>query len=358
MPRVEIGIFLIFCETLLSFRHEEKLLRHIGTLNNSQQAERLRWYLLSRSIEVKVEGIEANDCDIWVLKDQDRHEAKRILEEFVLNPQDERFARGESIARAQIQRAAVQVQATRKRQVKTARGLPHQGQAPVTYALIGGSVLFYVLHFFDKTGILFRLLLISQDTAAYRVGGAWLPEVRQGEVWRLFTPAFIHTSFLHILFNLLWLYQLGRAIEGVLGTWRTWILVLLTGAVSNVVFYGLISPLFGGMSGVVYGMFYFMWAADRFYPRPVFYVDEGMIRFFTIFYVISWFLSVVGLNAANTIHSTGAVVGIALAYVFSGRLTLALQGKARWNMQSVYIILIGIALWIGGVVADFLTASH
>ena len=37
------------------------------------------------------------------------------------------------------------------------------------------------------------------------------------EFWRLVTPAFIHFSLMHIVFNCLWVYVLGKSIEQIHG---------------------------------------------------------------------------------------------------------------------------------------------
>ncbi len=38
-------------------------------------------------------------------------------------------------------------------------------------------------------------------------------KIRQGEVWRLFTPCVLHGSIFHLLFNMLWLVYLGNIVE-------------------------------------------------------------------------------------------------------------------------------------------------
>ena len=76
-----------------------------------------------------------------------------------------------------------------------------------------------------------------------------------GQYWRLVTPVFLHFGWLHIAFNCLWLWELGGRVERVMGHVNMLLLFLAIAVVSNVcqfVFGG--AGLFGGMSGVVYGL--------------------------------------------------------------------------------------------------------
>src|SRR4029077_17402348 len=73
----------------------------------------------------------------------------------------------------------------------------------------------------------------------YTVNGAYvqfdpsLPEIRHGQIWRLVTPMLIHFGALHILFNMLWLRDLGSMIEGRQSSWLLGLLVLVVAACSN-----------------------------------------------------------------------------------------------------------------------------
>lgn len=62
---------------------------------------------------------------------------------------------------------------------------------------------------------------------------AWWAALRDGSVLRLFTALFLHTNWVHLLGNLIFLMIFGLPAERTLGPWRFLLLFLVGGAVSN-----------------------------------------------------------------------------------------------------------------------------
>jgi GlpG protein len=58
-------------------------------------------------------------------------------------------------------------------------------------------------------------------------------KIKQGEVWRIVSPAFLHSGIFHIFFNMLWLIALGKQIEQRLGAFRYILFILIVAALSN-----------------------------------------------------------------------------------------------------------------------------
>jgi GlpG protein len=142
-------------------------------------------------------------------------------------------------------------------------------------------------------------------------------DIRQGEVWRLVTPIFVHLKvsdfkWLHLIFNACWTFVLGAQIEDRKGTAFFGLLVLVIAVVSNTAQAAIDTPWFGGMSGVVYGLFGYAWMKTLYDPGAGMYVSRGTIIFF-----MAWFLlclaGVIG-NVANTAHAAGLAVGVAIGY--------------------------------------------
>ena len=140
-----------------------------------------------------------------------------------------------------------------------------------------------------------------------------LPEVESGEVWRLVTPIFLHFGILHIAFNMFWLYDLGTLIERKLGSWRYLLIVLVMAIVSNVAQFVAAGPMFGGMSGVVYGLFGYAWVRGRLDPTCGLYLRPDIAFWMIGFFVIC----ALGLipNVANWAHGGGLATGAALGYL-------------------------------------------
>lgn len=62
-----------------------------------------------------------------------------------------------------------------------------------------------------------------------QLGGAYGPAVAAGESWRLLSAIFLHGGLLHLAFNALALFDLGRSIEQRIGAVATLLIFLITG---------------------------------------------------------------------------------------------------------------------------------
>jgi membrane associated rhomboid family serine protease len=124
-------------------------------------------------------------------------------------------------------------------------------QSPATYVLIGLNVVAYLVEIAAGTGglnnpggrIVFDFALFG-------------PAVAEGEWYRLVTSGFLHASFVHIAFNMLLLFFLGRLLEPALGIPRFLLLYfasLLAGSFGALILDPEAFTL--GASGAVFGLF-------------------------------------------------------------------------------------------------------
>lgn len=142
---------------------------------------------------------------------------------------------------------------------------------------------------------------------------AGLPEIRSGQVWRLISPIFLHFAWFHLAFNGIWMWQLGSIIERRLGPWDLALLVLTIGVGSNVAQFLGTGPLFGGLSGVVYGLLGYFWVQGRINPRFGLVLNNAVAYIMLGWFVLCW----VGVipNVANWAHTAGLALGMAMAWV-------------------------------------------
>jgi GlpG protein len=159
----------------------------------------------------------------------------------------------------------------------------------------------------------------------YQFGQAWLPyfyygqpgsplfaEVAGGQIWRIITPILLHMGWMHLIFNMLWLVQLGSVIE-TKGGWRHLLLfIVIAAALSNTFQYVITGPLFGGMSGVVYGLLGYTWGMGKWHPSSGYELDRGTFGFMMVWLVLC-FVGLFG-PVANYAHLGGLVTGVAWAY--------------------------------------------
>ena len=142
------------------------------------------------------------------------------------------------------------------------------------------------------------------------------------QYWRLVTPIFLHFGWLHITFNSLWLWELGSRTEQAVGSLNILGLLLVIAILSNACQHLFGGPgLFGGMSGVVYGLLGFAWVAPQLQPRWQIQPSRPIMLF-----MVGWLvLCLLGLveilgfgSIANAAHLGGLISGLVLGLLLGG----------------------------------------
>ena len=134
-----------------------------------------------------------------------------------------------------------------------------------------------------------------------------------GQWWRLLSPMLLHFGWLHLAMNSLWYWELGRRIETLQGRLTLLSLTLLFGLAANVAQYLYAGPsLFGGLSGVLYGLLGHCWLYQRLAPNPVYRLPPGVLVMMLAWLLIcmTGIFELLQLAAiANAAHVGGLLVG-------------------------------------------------
>ena len=185
-------------------------------------------------------------------------------------------------------------------------------QAPIlTYLLVALSVII--------TGA--SLLGGSQPSSLlYAVGNfgyASPDQIWDGHIWGLVTTVFIHGGVLHLLFNMLWMVQLGRILERTLPP-LTYLAFLVAAAAVGSATELLVSGTTGiGMSGVIYAMLGLMWAGRGYDAAWRAVATRDNLRVFILwglFCVAATYLHF--LSIANGAHGGGFLFGLCVGFLF------------------------------------------
>jgi GlpG protein len=175
------------------------------------------------------------------------------------------------------------------------------------------------------TGFYDQIVSYFKEGKPIQINAPLFEKIKEGEISRFFTPIFLHGDLLHLLFNMTWAIVLGRQIESRIGIRKTLIFILITAFISNTAQYLMSGPNFVGYSGVLCGMFGFIFVRQKKAPWEAYDLDRstflfilvfvlGILLFQVIAFLFEIFLNVyISPNIANTAHITGGLTGIFLA---------------------------------------------
>ncbi|MBY6210154.1 rhomboid family intramembrane serine protease [Microbulbifer agarilyticus] len=220
---------------------------------------------------------------------------------------------------ASVAQSATEASAKKSERTEPVSAIPQWPlqQTPVSLLLIA---LCFIGWFMRYKGLEAPLAIYPEQQGDFNLPGSILSQqLSQGEFWRLWTPAMIHFSPLHALFNSLGVWIVGRSLEARAGSLWFALLVLISAPAANIAQYAW-SPnvLFGGMSGVVYALIGATLVIQRWQPQ---WRDVPAAL---IWLAVVWLLvCMTGLvdyfipgGIANAAHAGGFAAGLLLGILF------------------------------------------
>jgi membrane associated rhomboid family serine protease len=166
-----------------------------------------------------------------------------------------------------------------------------------------------------------------------------------GQIWRGLSATLPHVNFIHLAFNLYWLWTFGALLERVYGhLWCAAIYSFL--ALGSML--GDFAVLNGGvgLSGVGYGLWGMLMMLERHDPRFADAVDARTNQTFAVWFLLCIVLTVTHIMpVANVAHGLGAVLGILLGLAIAGDRVVLWKCRAGLVGLTLLILLGATVFW-------------
>ncbi len=314
-------------------------MRMIGQISGETNARAFSNFLFVQGIDNEVEAEKDGAWALWIHAEEEMERARGFLAEYQAHPGDAKFRDTAGLAE-KLRERKEQEQAEYEKRLKQRRHLfrpmTQYGVGPFTFALIllssGIFLFYYVANHHDDSSVM-KLFIASFTVDGSYVRWDGLADIQHGQVWRLITPIFLHFSPTHLIFDMYILWAYGSMIEGRQSTLYLLSLTVVIAVGSNLTQYylgGLLSghpeiqnghldlhggPMFGGMSGVDYGLMGYIWIRGKRDPGSGLYLDAG-----SVIMMIGWFfLCFTGWVGpiANGCHTGGLLIGMLWGWLAS-----------------------------------------
>jgi len=309
---------------------------HSGTpilaFSDKKPARLLADFLTSSNIDVRIikgkpeaqENLDSQGSEgsidklhyqIVVLDPSDVPNALKIAEDFVANPNQAKYQQAAWEVGSSFNENADKPSASSKKLKAQAPWLKELRSTPFTSIILAICLGVFVLFFLGAFDVIWQALTIQS-----------FDELSQShQWWRLFTPAFIHFSVFHIVFNLIWWWVLGSQLERTFGSMSLVIIFAIAAISSNIAQLVVSGPNFGGLSGVVYALFGYVWWIGLLRPQWGLGLPNSLIYFLLAWLALGYF-DVLWVDVANEAHLFGLISGCLMALATH---QLAGKGKKR-----------------------------
>lgn len=286
---------------------------------DERDAQVLKDALFVDGMETTIRDTRDDEFALWVHDEERLEEAKAMLDELLSNPDAPKFSSLQREAKAQRKERERKEKRSRHRVVKARQKLDEENRVGmVTMGLILFCAGVFVLALSKEAihGALIPKILVRVGPGVFHVDlFATLAATWEAGPWRFFTPIFLHGGWLHIIFNMSFLFRLGSAVEKAHSGWMLIAMTFIFGTAGVLFELAWSGAPAVGMSGVIYGLFAYLWLRGRYDPTFRFGVDRSTVLWLMVWYVICFtgFLPI-----ANGAHTAGLVLGALWGFLASG----------------------------------------
>ncbi len=297
-------------------------MRQLGTLPKELDPKVFADYLLTVGMKTRVEE-RPDGWTLWIYNEDHLARAREELSGYLSAPDDPRYRSAVDSAKS-IRREEKQLDQRYRKNFREAAdiwGYPSLARRPVTVLLSVICVIVFLLYETRSThrkvgdALRFTTDTVDAQGARHNIGMAL---ITHGEVWRLVTPIFLHFGIVHLVFNMMALSALGTIIELRRGSLRLAAMILVLAVASNIgefLYWEKIEPgkpnyIFGGMSGVLFGLFGYIWMKGLYEPEQGMVLHPNSVSF-GLLWVALCMTGIFG-PVANAAHVVGLILGVAL----------------------------------------------
>lgn len=297
-------------------------MRLLTTVTSRPEAQTLGDALYAKGVTTTIKETRDGDFAVWVHDEDQIDRAKRFLDTF--DPEASHVAAMAKKARARKRQEARADEKLRARTERIRRQIEAKQNMRIGTVSAGLMAICVIVFFATGMGEKPSVMQYLTFVPLVQARGTWIfgevNAIWQGQIWRLWTPMFLHFGWLHIFFNLWWLKDLGTAIERVFSSRYLLVFVMVAAPFSHALEYVMSGPTnFGGMSGVVYGLFSFVWIRGRLDQSFPYQMPQQLVTFMLIWLVLG-FTGVIG-HIANWVHLGGLIAGAGWGVLSSGYLS-------------------------------------
>ncbi len=175
-----------------------------------------------------------------------------------------------------------------------------------------------------------------------RFGAKYNPAmIEDGEWWRIISSMFLHIGFLHLFMNMFAIYYIGAIVERTFGSWRFFLIYMLSGIGGGLASFAFTANVAAGASGALYGLIGALLFFGINYKQIFFQtLGKGLIFIIAINLIFSFMVPQIDAGA----HIGGLITG----FIAAGIVHLPNRGKISTQMTSLliyFIIIIGLVVF-------------